>query len=457
MPLIATNCIRNEALYPTYDNVRYVSPETYATWFRGHPKPGDILFVNKGTPGRVCMVPDPVDFCIAQDMVSLRADAKVVYPPFLFAVLRSPGVQDSIDRMHVGTMIPHFKKGDFDKLLLPIPRNRKVQEFIGDCYLNLSLKIEVNRKTARVLEGIARAVFTSWFVDFDPVRANIRRREHAAASSTPPRPRPARPTPPKGRSISTGDDRTLHDAATNPADQAAREAAHAAIAHLFPDRLADSPLGEVPDGWRVAELTEIVEVIDCLHTKKPDRTESGRLLLQLANIRDDGLLDPSDEYLISEDDYRRWSAKFETRKGDCVITNVGRVGAVSQVPEGVQAALGRNMTGLRPRADFSYPTFLIHALLSDRMRSEIVLKTDSGTILDALNVRSIGKLRVVVPGGPLLQLFEARFRPLRARVEHTLRESANLAALRDTLLPKLISGELRIADAEKIVGRAIHG
>jgi len=121
VPLIATNCIRNELLYPTYDKVRFVSHETYSTWFRGHPLPGDILFVNKATPGRVCLVPNPVGFCIAQDMVAVRADTRKVYPRYLLAALRSKVVQDQISQMHVGTLIPHFKKGDFDKLLIPVP------------------------------------------------------------------------------------------------------------------------------------------------------------------------------------------------------------------------------------------------------------------------------------------------------------------------------------------------
>ena len=64
--LIATNCIRNEYLYPLYEKIRFVSDDTYKTWFRSHPQPGDIIFVNKGTPGRTALVPDPVDFCIAQ-------------------------------------------------------------------------------------------------------------------------------------------------------------------------------------------------------------------------------------------------------------------------------------------------------------------------------------------------------------------------------------------------------
>src|SRR5438105_2254376 len=71
-PLIATNCVKNDGLYPVYEKVRYVDDGTYAAWFRAHPEPGDILFVCKGSPGNVAMVPDPVDFCIAQDMVAVR-------------------------------------------------------------------------------------------------------------------------------------------------------------------------------------------------------------------------------------------------------------------------------------------------------------------------------------------------------------------------------------------------
>ena len=82
--LIATNCVTNNTLFPVYEKIRYISDETYNTWFRSHPLPGDILFVNKGTPGRVCMVPDSVDFCIAQDMIALRADSKKIYNKYCY-------------------------------------------------------------------------------------------------------------------------------------------------------------------------------------------------------------------------------------------------------------------------------------------------------------------------------------------------------------------------------------
>lgn len=106
--LIATNCVTNNTLFPVYEKIRYLSDETYRTWFRAHPQPGDILFVNKGTPGRVCMVPNPVDFCIAQDMIALRADDKKIYNRYLFTVLRSNIIQQQIYNRNTLSNLPRL-------------------------------------------------------------------------------------------------------------------------------------------------------------------------------------------------------------------------------------------------------------------------------------------------------------------------------------------------------------
>lgn len=161
--LIATNCVTNNTLFPVYEKVRYLSDETYRTWFRAHPIPGDILFVNKGTPGRVCMVPDPIDFCIAQDMIALRADNAKIYNKYLFAVLRSREIQQQIYNTNVGDVIPHFKKQFMDQLLIPVP-DRKVQEAIGDLYYALSYKVEHNKKINDNLQQQAATIFRQWFV-----------------------------------------------------------------------------------------------------------------------------------------------------------------------------------------------------------------------------------------------------------------------------------------------------
>lgn len=152
-PLIATNCVKDDELYPVFENVRYIDEETRHSWFRGHPQPGDLLFVCKGDPGRVALVPDPVTFCIAQDMLALRASPEVVDPRYLYYVLKSRKVREKIVNLHVGTMIPHFKKGDFDKLKFLIHEDLHEQRAIAAVLGALDDKIASNTKLAVLLDA----------------------------------------------------------------------------------------------------------------------------------------------------------------------------------------------------------------------------------------------------------------------------------------------------------------
>lgn len=142
--LIATNCIRNDNLYPSYDKIRTLNEEVYRSWFRSYLQPGDIIFVNKGTPGRVCFVPDPVNFCIAQDMIGLRSNSEIVYNKYLLAVLRSNRIQEQIAATTVGDVIPHFKKSQLHEIKIPIPP-MNIQRTIGDYYYLFCEKQELNK------------------------------------------------------------------------------------------------------------------------------------------------------------------------------------------------------------------------------------------------------------------------------------------------------------------------
>lgn len=115
----------------------------------------------------VCQVPDPVNFCFAQDMVALRPNTELIDSDYFFAALRSPFFQEQVKAFSVGTTIPHLKKSDFPKLVLPLPP-RVTQQHIGRLYCNLSKKIEVNRRINRTLEQMAQALYQHWFVDFGP-------------------------------------------------------------------------------------------------------------------------------------------------------------------------------------------------------------------------------------------------------------------------------------------------
>lgn len=165
IPLIATNCIDSKDLYPSYKNVRYVSQETYDNWFRSHPEPNDIILTLKGSQnGAACLVPTPVNFVIAQDMVALRADETVIDYRFLLAALRSDDVQSEIKNLDVSGVIPHLKKSDFDKLQIPCPP-LSVQKSIGTCYLDFCLKIDLLHRQNKTLEGMAETLFRQWFIE----------------------------------------------------------------------------------------------------------------------------------------------------------------------------------------------------------------------------------------------------------------------------------------------------
>ena len=388
----------------------FIAKEDYNAWMtRGYPEPGDVVITTEAPLGEVAQLgTDTV--ALAQRIILLRGKINQLDNSFLKYSLMSEYLQSQLRSRSSGTTVVGIKQSELRKIEIAVPPFAE-QRNIAKSLSALDNKIELNRNMNTTLEQIAQALFKSWFVDFDPVKAKAAGR------------------PPEGMDTET--------------------------AALFPSEFQESELGLIPKGWRVGKIGEIANVIDCLHSKKPERKEIGLPLLQLWNIRGDGLLDMEDTYFISEDSYRLWISRIEAAKGDCVITNVGRVGAVAQIADELKAALGRNMTALRCKPTFSFPTFLLQSLISDVMKTEIFIKKDTGTILDALNVKNIPTLRLVVPALPIADLFEQIARPVRAKMEKNVEQSRTLITLRNSLLPKLISGQLRIPDVAESEGNRV--
>jgi len=209
-------------------------------------------------------------------------------------------------------------------------------------------------------------------------------------------------------------------------------------------KMKHSILGEVPEDWQVMTLTDAADVVDCLHAKKPSEQREGKLLLQVFNINNDASIDLSKKYLISESDYVLWTSRIEVKEGDCVITNAGRVGAVAQIPAGMNAAIGRNMTAIRCKPNVISLTYLIQYLLSAYTKNEIYKNKDSGTVFDTLNVRGIIKLKIIVPPLKIVERFDQIVKPLHHLKEIIADQSHTLTTLRDTLMPKLLSGKIQI-------------
>jgi type I restriction enzyme, S subunit len=373
IPLIATNCIKNDKIFPTYERVRYVSEEIHKNWFRGHPEPGDIIFVNKGTPGLVCFVPDPIDFCIAQDMVALRVNENLIYPKFLFAVLRSRFFQTQVEAYFVGTMIPHLKKSTFNELVIPIP-DPKIQKTIGNIYYDLSLQISNLEKMNFLLKKIIERIFRSWFIDFDGQTEFI-----------------------------------------------------------------DSELGSIPKGWKVKSIKDSCEKIIDYRGKTPKKTSSGIPLIS-AKLIQKGKIDFSQNQCIDSKDFDEWMTRGIPKKGDVVMTTEAPLGEIAQL-DNRKVALSQRIITLRSKKELFGNDFLKCTLESNYFQNQLFSR-QTGTTVQGIKSREFEKIPILVPHRDISKKFEQFSETITEKIQNADYSMDKLSKIRNTLLPKLMSGKL---------------
>lgn len=370
--LIATNCIRNECLYPKYEKIRYVSDDIYRTWFRSHPQPGDIIFVNKGTPGRTALVPDPVDFCIAQDMMAFRVKKDVVYNKYLLAVLRSRDIQQFIFNSQVGTIIPHFKKEQLKSLLIPLPK-MDVQKRIGDFYFSFSEKEELNRRINENLEVQAQALFKSWFVDFEPFKDG---------------------------------------------------------------EFVESEMGMIPKGWKVKSLSGIADYRNGLAMQK-FRPLDGEIGLPVLKIKElgQGLCDDNSELCSPS----MIGKKYTINDGDIIFSWSGTL--MVKLWCGGKCGLNQHLFLVDPH---EFPNWFVYQWTKHHLDNFIRIAKDKAVTMGHIKRGELDKAKVVVPDEKGMCDINALMEPLFKQIIAIQIESRRLAQLRDTLLPRLMSGELKV-------------
>jgi len=436
LPLIATNCVKNETLFPVFEKVRYVDQKTYESWFRGHPEPGDMIFVTKGSPGNVCWTPDPVNFCIAQDMVAIRANQEIVDPRYLFALLRTPATQSRILNMHVGTLIPHFKKGDFKNLFFEIPTDKGLQRAIGEIYLSFCEKIELNRQMNATLEAMAQALFKSWFIDFDPVIDN------ALATGNP------IPEPLQVRAEAR---KALGDQRKPPLTQMSREAGSRelpeAIQKQFPSSFVfNEEMGWIPEGWEVQPLDAIVNLIGGGTPKTSvDEYWGGEIpwfsVVDAPNPSDVFVLNT--EKTITQEGLENSSAKV-LPKGTTIISARGTVGKCAVVARPM--AMNQSCYAIRGKDNlpdyYTYYTILLR--VSD------LQQRGHGSVFNTITRDTFRSIKTCVGSPELLRLFDQTVSPYMDRIVNNIEQISSLSQSRDALLPKLLSGQVRIPDIEKL-------
>ena len=362
---------------------------------KGIGKEGDVLISHKGTLGKIGFVREgsPPFVCSPQTTFWRVLNEQVIDRYYLFVYMRSPQFKRVFSVCGGETdMAPYVSLTSQRLIELRLPQIG-IQRAIGKIVRSLDDKIELNRKTNETLEAMAKALFKSWFVDFDPVRAKAE----------------GRPT-------------------GLPAE----------ISDLFPDSFEDSELGEIPSGWQVGCLSDCCEITMGQSPPGDTYNDEGVGLPFYQGKTDFGFRFPG----------RRIYCSSPTRRasiGATLISVRAPVGSANIARE--VCSIGRGIAALKSRqfAD-SFIYYLIGTLqgVFESYNSE-------GTVFGAINGKDLASIQVVAPSTEVIAAFNSQCLPLDESIQSNTLETEHLTTIRDTLLPKLISGEIRIPDAEKML------
>ena len=374
------------------NDVRRISPEHFVDWTRkAKPQHHDVILSRRCNPGETAYVPAGLECALGQNLVLLRADGSKLYPPFLRWLVRGPNWWEQVGTfINVGAVFDSLRCADIPNFRMPLPPLAE-QKAIAAVLGALDDKIELSRRMNATLEAMARALFQSWFVDFDPVRAKLDAR------------------PPVGLDPAT--------------------------AALFPDHLEDSPLGHIPRGWKVGKIQDC-----CLQIQNggtPRRNEprfwDGGKIPWLASGEVRQSIITATESFITEEGLAESSAKWVPAFSTVVALYGATAGQVSFTSS--RLTTNQAVCALIPKKNFAFFNYLTMREATAEMENKAV-----GSAQQNISKGIVEETKVVLPPPALVERFAATVSPMFERWISNLHQSRTLATLRDTLLLKLLSG-----------------
>lgn len=372
---------------------------------RAAPKEGDIVITREAPMGEVCQIPAGLKCCLGQRQVLLRPDPQKVCSRFLLYALQSPYLQRQISwNEGTGSTVSNLRIPVLKALNVPTPAlatQKEVSAILGsldDC-------ITILRETNATLESMAQAIFKSWFVDFDPVRAKAEGRQP--------------------------------------------ERMDAETAALFPDSFEESELRVVPKGWSVGTLSDLSLLNpESWSAKSHPETIA---YVDLANAKEN-VVGEITEYNFDDAPSR---ARRVLRNGDTIVGTV-RPGNRSFALISYASASLTGSTGfavLRPKQKEN--TEFVYLAATADCSIEYLAHVADGAAYPAVRPEVVANLPCLVPGEHILRAFHETVKPMFEEVGSNNQQTQTLSQLRDTLLPKLISGEIRLPETESIISDAV--
>ncbi|MCN8414063.1 restriction endonuclease subunit S, partial [Escherichia coli] len=363
----------------------------------GKLKYGDIVLTTRGTVGNVAYYDNNNPYKhirINSGMIIIRADNKLWNPKFLYFILKSELLKEQIINLISGSAVPQLPARDIRKFILPVI-NRSLQNKITNIILDINDKVNLNIEINQTLEKMSQTLFKSWFVDFDPVIDN------ALDAGNP------IPEALQARAELRQKVRNSTDFKPLPAE----------IRSLFPSEFEETELGWVPGGWETNRLENILELAYGKALKKTERIEGDYPVYGSGGV--DG---SHNEFLV---------------KGPGII--VGRKGTVGSLYwENKDFYPIDTVFYVKPKKYFSlvYCYQLLKTLGLENMNTDAAVP--------GLNRNNAYRLDVITPTQTIIAQYTNIVQTFRYKMDSNNNEIDNLTNLRDTLLPKLISGELSL-------------
>jgi type I restriction enzyme S subunit len=397
-------------------NVEYLSEKDFKKWTRRvTPRPGDIVFSYETKLGEAAIIPQGLRCCLGRRMALMRPHPFKVDGRFLLYYYLGPEFQDVIrERTIHGSTVDRIALIEFPKFPVRLPdldQQRAIAHILG----TLDDKLELNRKMNETLEAMARALFKSWFVDFDPVRAKAAvRREHPRWADA-------------------------------EVCRAALPTLSPEIAALFPDSFEETPLGAVPTGWAVEPIGKLTDVIGGTtpSTKVPEYwapgTHAWATPKDLSNLQTPVLL--KTDRRVSDVGLAQIGSGL-LPAGTVLLSSRAPIGylAVAEIP----VAINQGFIAMKPKEGVSNLFLLYWA----EVAQETIKSRANGSTFLEISKSNFRQIDIVRPDTELMKKFDEYVRPWYERIVANEHETASLVTMRDALLPKLISGEIRVGPAE---------
>ncbi|MFQ6280466.1 restriction endonuclease subunit S [Yersinia enterocolitica] len=414
----------------------FVSFEKAKEFSRSVAKVDDLVFTCWGTINQVGLIDassEWKEYIISNKQMKLTVDKNIADPRYVYYVFSSPEKQLEIIANGIGAAVPGFNLGQLKKHSLKLPP-LNIQRAIADHLELLDKKLTSNRQINQTLEQIAQALFKSWFVDFEPVKAKIAVLEAGGSQEE--------ATLAAMTAISGKDTDSLAVFAHERPEQYAELKA---TAELFPSAMQDSELGEIPVGWEVGELSDLALLNTSSWTKK--NAPESVSYVDLANTKW-GVINSVEEFIFSDAPSR---ARRILKPLDTIIGTV-RPGNGSYAyinKDGLTGSTG--FAVLTPKQEI-FSEYIYLCATSKESIERLAHLADGGAY-PAVNADVVLSTQCIIPSEQkdlesLLREFSSKTKNIFSYSSHNLEQNIILSQIRDTLLPKLLSGEITLPEAE---------